>query len=81
MLICVNGVLVLPLTYPPVSTLEQLLTFQQIVLSFMLHPSQTAPLCITAQIFHSNLPLLSGAFKKMLSKIFSYSIDLLCISM
>ena len=56
MLICVNCVLVLPLTYPPVSTLEQLWTFKQIVLSFMLYPSHTAPLSITAQILHSNLP-------------------------
>ena len=56
MLICVNCVLVLPLTCPLVSTLEQFWTFKQIVLSFMLYPSHTAPLSVTAQILHSNLP-------------------------
>ena len=55
MLICVNYVLVLPLTCPPVSTWEQFWAFKQIVLSFMLYPSHTTPLSITAQILHSNL--------------------------
>ena len=56
MLICVNCVLVLPLTYPPVITLEHFWTFKQIVLSFMLYPSRTVPLSIIAQILYSNLP-------------------------
>ena len=56
MLILVNYALVLPLTCPPVSTLEQFWAFKQIVLSFMLYPSHTTPLSITVKILHSNLP-------------------------
>ena len=55
MLICVNYVLVLLLTCQPVSTLEQSLNLKQIVLSFMLYPSLTTPLSITAQTLHTNL--------------------------
>ena len=53
-----NCILVLTLTCPSLSNLEEFCPFKQIALSFMLYPPHTAPLSLRSQILHSNLSLI-----------------------
>ena len=53
-----NFILVLTLTCPSPSNLEQFCAFKQIALSFMLFPPDTAPLSVRAQIWRCKLPFI-----------------------